>query len=219
MPFFDFWSKKVAKWLPKTVGDRIFCRPRAATKTHPRRNLDFSLILGTVLVRRTPPGWRACQIIRINPVFSGIFRPPTPRHGQKSYSSKSVKISGFDFFSGITFRHLFPDTVFSSIFQFWEPFGIDFRYFFCIEFYMPFWMPFFDFRRKWSPKRVRGESPDRPKAHPKTFQKRTIYNSWIFHRCGEPFWWYIRDATSIFLGSCIDLGCRFDDIWRFWFFC
>ena len=50
MPFFDFFSKMVAKWVASKMLRTPPFAPQDAPKTHPRRNLDFSLILGAVLV-------------------------------------------------------------------------------------------------------------------------------------------------------------------------
>ena len=94
----------VPKWTPKGARARRMMRffgvpkrSKNASATQPRFFIDFGAILVAILIRRTPPGWRACQIIRINPVFSGIYRPPTPRHGQK-FNPKSMKKISFDFF-------------------------------------------------------------------------------------------------------------------------
>ena len=81
--------------------------------------------------------------------------------------------------------------------SFLVPFGIHFRYFFGIDFWMAFLMPFFDFWAKmvakWLPKKLnfRTFSGIWP---PRALQKR------------------IRDATSIFHRFCIDSGTHFGDI-------
>ena len=99
------WSRGRAA-RPKSLQKLI----KNAFVTKPRFFIDLGSIWGAILVRRTPPGWRACQTIRINPVFSGIYRPPTPRHGQK-FNPKSMKLFRFDFFLasnfGINFREPF----------------------------------------------------------------------------------------------------------------
>ena len=115
-------------WRPRATPKRS----KNASATQARFFIDLGSILGQILIRRTPPGWRACQIIRINPVFSGIFRPPTPRHGQK-IDPKSMKKCGCRtvlIFFRIKFRHQFSDTVFSGIFQIFD------------GFWLPFWMHF-----------------------------------------------------------------------------
>ena len=68
--------------------------------------------------------------------------------------------------------------------SFWETFGINFQYFFCIEFYMSFWMPLFEFWSKMVAKRL-----------PKTMSDGSVFasfsrpfpNVYFFMHFGRPF--------------------------------
>ena len=121
--------------------------PQNAPKTHPRRNLDFSLILD----RFWKPFWSAAphrggervRLLESIRYFQVSTAPPyPPGTAKKSIQNlrKSAARKKMRFF-GIKFRHQFSDTVFSGIFQildgFWLPFWMHFGIIFH-TFCMPF---------------------------------------------------------------------------------
>ena len=87
----------------------------------------------------------------------------------------------------------------SLLAPFWHAFGLNFRYFFGIDFCMPFLMPFFDFWSKMAPKRdpkiVKKEPKWRLKSIPniiKKIQKTRGVKKGVAHLfpgfSGVPFW-------------------------------
>ena len=93
--------------------------------------MDFGSHVGCILasfsIRRTPPGWRACQIILINPVYPvfQVSNPPLPP-GTAQKSTQNAQKN----FPSISFQGLLASNfcinfliyVFSDIFRFWSDF-------------------------------------------------------------------------------------------------
>ena len=123
---------------PKAEDGTAFWRPKAAPKrsknasaTQPRFFIDLGSILGAILIRRTPPGWRACQIIRIfryNRYNQVSTAPPTPPARPKNQSKicENPPLENKCVFLASNFGFNFRIPLFLVFFGFWMDFGSHF---------------------------------------------------------------------------------------------